>query len=125
MGYYTPFIAPRGKDGGVDMVAYRDPLGTHSPRIQVQIKHKDAPANLQEVRQLMGLPQKEGDVGIFVSTGGFSPDARVTARGSHIHVELIDLTRFIGLWQEFYEKMADEDKSLMPLRPIYFLATQK
>lgn len=28
MGYYTPFIAPKGKDGGVDIIAYRDPLGT-------------------------------------------------------------------------------------------------
>ena len=24
MGYYTPFIAPKGKDGGVDIIAYRD-----------------------------------------------------------------------------------------------------
>ena len=125
MGYYTPFVAPKGKDGGVDIVAYRDPLGTESPRIQVQIKHRESPASVQEVRQLMGLLQKEGDVGIFVSTGGFSPDARITARSSHIHVELIDLPRFIGLWQEFYEKMSDEDKSRMPLRPVYFLATQE
>jgi restriction system protein len=35
MGYYTPFVAPKGKDGGVDIMAYRDPLGTQSPRIQV------------------------------------------------------------------------------------------
>lgn len=125
MGYYTPFVAPRGKDGGVDIVAYRDPLGTASPRIQAQIKHKEASATVQEVRQLMGLLQKEGDVGIFVSTSGFSLDARTTARSSHIHIELIDLSRFIGLWQEFYEKMSDEDKSLMPLRPVYFLAAQE
>ena len=69
----------------------------------------------------MGLLQKEGDVGIFVSTGGFSSDARTAARSSHIHVELIDLNRFIGLWQEFYDKLTDEDKSLLPLRPIYLL----
>ncbi len=123
MGYYTPFVAPKGKDGGVDVVAYRDPLGTESPRIQVQIKHRDSVATVQEVRQLMGLLQKEGDVGIFVSTGGFSADARAAARGSHVHVELIDLNRFIGLWQEFYDKLTDEDKSRLPLRPIYFLAT--
>jgi len=125
MGYYTPVVAPRGKDGGVDIIAYRDPLGTQSPRIQVQIKHKSAPAIVQEVRQLMGLLQKEGDVGIFVSTSGFSPDARTTARSSHIHVELIDLSRFIVLWQEFYERLSDEDKSLLPLKPIYFLAAKE
>ena len=122
MGYYTPFVAPKGKDGGVDVIAYRDPLGTQSPRIQVQIKHKEAGASVQEVRQLMGLLQKEGDVGMFVSTSGFSPDARAAARGSHIHVELVDLNRFISLWQEFYDKLKDEDKNLLPLHPIYFLA---
>lgn len=122
MGYYTPFIAPRGKDGGIDIVAYRDPLGTISPRIKLQIKHRESPANVQEVRQLMGLMQKDGDVGIFVSTGGFTADAKATARSSHIHVELIDLDRFIGLWLEFYDKQTDEDKKLLPLTPIYFVA---
>lgn len=124
MGYYTPFVAPTGKDGGVDIVAYRDPLGTQTPRIKVQIKHRDSTARVDEVRQLMGLLQKDGDVGIFVSTGGFTPDCRSTARGSHVHVELIDLNRFINLWQEFYPKLTDEDKARLPLVSIYFLAPQ-
>lgn len=122
MGYYTPFVAPQGKDGGIDVIAYRDPLGTVSPRIKVQIKHRDVSASVQEVRQLMGLLQKDGDVGMFVSSGGFTPDAKTTARGSHVHVELIDLDRFIALWQEFYPKLTDEDKALLPLVPIYFYA---
>lgn len=121
MGYYTPFVAPKGKDGGIDVIAYRDPLGTVSPRIKVQIKHRpDMPASVQEIRQLMGLLQKDGDVGIVVSSGGFSADAKVTARGAHVHVELIDLDRFIALWQDFYPKLTDEDKSLLPLMPLYF-----
>jgi len=122
MGYYTPFVAPQGKDGGIDVLAYRDPLGTVSPRIKVQVKHRDSTAAVQEVRQLMGLLQKDGDVGMFVSSGGFTPDSKTTARGSHVHVELIDLDRFISLWQEFYSKLSDEDKSLLPLVPIYFYA---
>jgi len=124
MGYFTPFVAPKGKDGGIDVHAYRDPLGTESPRIKVQIKHREASATVQEVRQLMGLLQKEGDVGMFVSTGGFTPDAKTTARSSHIHVELVDLQRFIVLWQDFYNRMAEEDKSLLPLTPIYFVAKE-
>lgn len=121
MGYYTPFVAPKGKDGGLDIIAYRDPLGTISPRIQVQIKHRESAATVQEIRQLMGLLQKDGDVGIFISTGGFTTDAKMTARTSHVHVELIDFDRFINLWQEFYDKLPDEDKNKLPLRPIYFL----
>ena len=120
MGYYTPFVAPSGKDGGVDIIAYRDPLGTVSPRIKVQIKHRDQPTSAPEIRQLMGLLQKDGDVGIFISSGGFTSDSKTTARSSHVHVELIDLSRFIELWQEFYHKLSDEDKALMPLIPIYF-----
>ncbi len=122
MGYYTPFIAPKGKDGGIDIIAYRDPLGTVSPRIKVQVKHRDQPASVQEIRQLMGLLQKDGDVGIFISSGGFTPDAKSAARSSHVHVELIDLSRFIELWQEFYHKLDEEDKKHLPLTPIYFYA---
>lgn len=122
MSYYTPFVAPKGKDGGIDVIAYRDPLGTVTPRIKVQIKHREASASVQEIRQLMGLLQKDGDVGMFVSSGGFTPDAKTTARGSHVHVELVDQDRFITLWQEFYPKLADEDKALLPLMPIYFYA---
>jgi restriction system protein len=122
MGYYTPFVAPQGKDGGIDVLAYRDPLGTVSPRIKVQVKHRESTATVQEVRQLMGLLQKNGDVGMFVSSGGYTPDSKTTARGSHVHVELIDLDRFISLWQEFYPKLSDEDKGLLSLVPIYFYA---
>ena len=122
MGYYTPFVAPQGKDGGIDVLAYRDPLGTVSPRIKVQVKHRESTATVQEVRQLMGLLQKDGDVGMFVSSGGYTPDSKTTARGSHVHVELIDLDRFISLWQEFYPKLSDEDKGLLSLVPIYFYA---
>ncbi len=120
MGYYTPFVAPSGKDGGLDIIAYRDPLGTVTPRIKVQIKHREQPASVPEIRQLMGLLQKDGDVGIFISSGGFTSESKTTARSSHVHVELIDLSRFIELWQEFYHKLSDEDKALMPLIPIYF-----
>ena len=120
MSYYTPFVAPTGKDGGLDIIAYRDPLGTISPRIKVQVKHRDQPTSVHEIRQLMGLLQKDGDVGIFISSGGFTSDSKTTARSSHVHIELIDLSRFIELWQEFYQKLSDEDKALMPLIPIYF-----
>jgi len=121
MGYYTPFVAPKGKDGGVDIIAYKDPLGTTVPRIQVQIKHRENAASVKEIRELMGLLQKDGDVGVFVSTGGFSPDAKATARTSNVHIELIDQNRFIELWQNFYSKLSDQDKNLFPLKPIWFL----
>jgi restriction system protein len=123
MGYFTPFVAPAGKDGGVDILAYRDPLGTSSPRIKAQIKHRETSTDVKDVRQLMGLLQKDGDVGIFISSGGFTADAKAAARNSNVHVELVDLPRFIDLWQQFYSKLNDEDKTKLPLFSIYLLAT--
>jgi len=105
----------------VDVVAYQDPLGAVSPRIKVQIKHRQSnPATVQEIREVVGLLSKAGDIGIFVSSGGFTSDARQQARNTHVHVELIDLERFIELWQDFYPKMDDEEKEFLRLRPVYF-----
>lgn len=122
MGYYTPFIAPKGKDGGIDVVAYKDPLGTEIPRMKVQIKHRQEITSVKDIRELMGLLQKDGDIGIFISTGGFSAEAKQTARTAAVHLELVDMSRFIELWQNFYGKLTDEDKALLPLRSIYVLA---
>jgi restriction system protein len=35
MGYHVSWVAPPGKDGGVDIIAWNDPLGTRPPRIKV------------------------------------------------------------------------------------------
>ena len=40
MEYHTPFIYLKGKDGGLDIVAYSDLLGGSAPRVKVQLKHK-------------------------------------------------------------------------------------
>ena len=122
MGYYTPFVAPKGKDGGVDIIAYKDPLGTISPRIKVQVKHKQTTASTgPEISELIGVLQKDGDIGIFVSTGGFTSDAKQRARNAHIHIELIDLIRFLSLWKEFYTNLKDEDKAKLPMKKVYCL----
>lgn len=121
MGYYTPFIAPKGKDGGVDVIAYKDPIGSTTPHIKIQIKYRqDTKATSQELRQLKGI-LTTNDIGVFISISGFASDALKEFKHSSPHIELIDLERFIELWQEFYEKMKDEDKALMPISPVYFV----
>lgn len=120
MSYYTPFIAPRGKDGGVDIVAYRDPLGATTPRIKVQVKHRENKSTSAEVQQLHGALRQD-DIGLFISSGGFTSDAIPTVKTLTRHVELIDMKKFIQLWIEFYAKMNEEDKALMPILPVYFV----
>lgn len=124
MGYYTPFISPKGKDGGIDIIAFQDPLGANAPRIKAQVKHRpEVAVPVDEIRGLLGLLNKEGDIGLFITSGKFTKDSERFARDSHIHVKLIDGDTFIGLWKEFYSKLMDEEKKLLPLHPIYFLGT--
>lgn len=122
MGYYTPFVALRGKDGGIDIIAYQDPLGTTAPRVKVQVEHKPTSAvPVDDIRSLKGIVGREGEVGLSVTSGRFTSDAESFARSADVHIRLIDLNYFVALWQEFYMKLDEEDKSLLPLRPIYFL----
>jgi restriction system protein len=121
MGYHTPFTAPPGKDGGLDITAYKDPFGAEAPRIRVQVKHREQKATNQEVNQLIGILH-EGDIGLFVSSSGFTSEAMTVFRTSHKHVEKMDLDYFLLLWERYYVKMSDEDKRLMPLKQVYFLA---
>ncbi len=124
MGYHTPFISPKGKDGGLDIIAHNDPLGATQPRIKVQVKHwPDNAIRVDDIRSLTGLLNKDGDVGLFVTSGYFTSESERSARESHRHIKLIDVNTFIDLWQEFYPSMADDDKNMLPLHPIYFLGS--
>ena len=121
MGYYTPFIAPRGRDGGVDIIAYQDPLGTREPRINIQVKHRNQKTAPAEIRELAGV-LKDGEIGLFVSSGGFTSESIKALNIGNRHMEKIDLDAFIDLWENNYENLDEEDKSLLPLRSIMFLA---
>lgn len=122
MGYFISEVAQRGADGGIDIVAYTDPLGTRQPRIIVQVKHRPSETvSSDEIQKLAGTLKRNSDVGIFVTSGTFSKPAKKEARESREHIELIDFERFVSLWQEFYSKMSDEQKTFLPLHPIYFL----
>lgn len=126
MGYFTPFVAPKGPDGGLDIVAYQDPLGTKAPRIKVQVKHRpDTNISVGDIKSLLGSLNKDGDVGLFVTSGGFTSEAERFARNSQVHVKLIDFDGFIDLWQEFYSRLTDDEKFMLPLHPIYFLGSNE
>ena len=122
MGYHVPFIAPPGRDGGIDLVAYKDPLGINPPRIKVQVKHRQQKQTVKEVRELVGLLKKEGDIGLIVSSGGFTSEAEREIRDSSRHVEAMDMDRLIKLWQQHYDNIRESGRLLLPLVKLFFLA---
>ncbi len=126
MDYHTPFVSPKGRDGGIDIIAYRDPLGATDPRIKVQVKHRpNSTIPVSDIRGLLGLLNKSGEIGLFVTSGTFTNESLKSSRESHIHVKLIDIDDFIQLWKEFYNNLTDEDKNKMPLHQICFLGVNE
>ncbi len=120
MGYYPSWIAPPGKDGGIDIVAHPDPLGTRLPRIKVQVKRQRQAVDSDGLHSFLSRITQD-DAGIFVCIGGFTRDAQAAVRSDHRKVMLIDLDRLFELWVEFYPKLDDLARERLPSTPIYFL----
>ena len=123
MGYHVAWVAPPGKDGGIDLIAYNDPLGSKPPRIKVQVKRN---ANSSRI-DVMGLRSfmavlGEGDVGLFVALSGFTRDAELEARQSHRRINLIDARRLVELWTTHHAQLDDAARRRLPLKPVWFLA---
>ena len=122
MGYHVAWIAPPGKDRGIDIIAYNDPLGASVPRIKVQVKHRDQATSVEGLRAFMSVLGTD-DLGLFVASGGFTSDAKEEARTQERRkITLIDLEILFDLWVEHYPKLTQEARQRLPLRSIYFLA---
>lgn len=118
MGYKTR-ISPSGSDRGKDIVASPDGLGFEDPRIVVEVKHQRAAMGSQEIRSFLG-GRHANDKGLYVSTGGFSKEARYEAERASIPLTLMDLDDLVKTLLEHYEKMDVDMQRLIPLRKIYW-----
>lgn len=121
MGYYPSWVAPPGKDGGVDIIAHTDPLGTRPPRIKVQVKRQQQSMSREGVGAFLANVN-EDDAGLCVCIGGFTRDALEFARiQERRKLTLINLEQFVELWIEFYRKLDELARDRLRLTPIYFL----
>lgn len=71
-------VNAKGAGGGRDVVASPDALGLESPHIVAEVKHRKGPMGAPAVRSFIGGLGANGS-GLYVSTGGFSKDARIEA----------------------------------------------
>lgn len=126
IGYQVDWIAPRGPDGGVDIIAFMDPLGAKSPRVKVQVKHQITTSiNAAELRSFFSVIGND-NVGIFVSSGGFTKDAEIEARSQESRkVTLINLDKLFELWVKYYDQLSQDARQRLPIKPIYFLAPEE
>jgi restriction system protein len=97
MSYHVSWISPPGKDGGLDILAWPDALGTRLPRLKVQVKRQQQAVSVDGLRSFMAL-LGEDDVGLFVCTGGFTKDAETEARTQEKRrITLIGLEKLFDL----------------------------
>lgn len=113
---YNVRVSPKGPDGGVDVLAYKDALGFEKPIIKVQVKHRKSSAGAPEVRELVGANPTNAN-NLFISTGGFTSTAVQEAKQNS--VKLIDLEELVDLVVEYYEEMPNDTKSLILLQKMY------
>ena len=118
MGYKT-IVSSKGPDRGRDIVASPDGLGLEDPRIIVEVKHRMGQVSSKEIRSFLG-GLRQGTKGLFVSTGGFSKDAKYEAERSNIPITLIDLDMLVELILQYYDNFDIEAKAIIPLIKIYW-----
>lgn len=120
MGYKT-MISPKGSDRGRDIQASPDGLGLEDPRIVVEVKHRSGQMGSKEVRSFI-TGVGHGSKGLYVSTGGFSKEAKYEADRSTTPMTLIDIDLLVNLLVQYYDNLDSDTRSLIPLIKIYWPA---
>ena len=120
MGYIAR-RTKKGADRGVDVFASKDGLGLEEPRIFVEVKHRDGQIGAPKIRSFIGGRQT-GDRCIYVSTGGFTKEAKYEAERSKTPLFLVDLDILAELITSHYDNFRAEGKVLLPLRKVYLPA---
>lgn len=118
MGYRT-LVSPKGADRGRDIMASPDGLGLENPKIMVEVKHRTGTMGGPEIRSFLG-GLRPNDKGVYVSTGGFTKDAKYEAERSNIPLTLIDLDMVVLLIVQHYDKFDPDTRALIPLKKIYW-----
>jgi restriction system protein len=118
MGYKTR-VSAAGPDRGRDIVASPDGFGFQPPRIVVEVKHRKPAMGAPEVRSFVG-GLRQHDNGLYVSTGGFTREARYEADRTNQNLTLMDAEDLGKAIVEHYDKMDSETRALLPLRKIYW-----
>ena len=118
MGYKT-IVSPPGPDRGKDIIASPDGLGLENPVIVVEVKHRNQTMSAPDIRSFKGALKKTNK-GIYVSTGGFTSEAKYEAERSEIPIILRDLDTLVKFIIQYYDNFDADGRSLLPLKKIYW-----
>ena len=113
---YQARVTQYAQDGGVDVIAHRDPLGVEPPQIKVQCKHRTTTTSAPEVQQLVGT-QGPGELSLFVTLGTYSRDALAIER-QRPGLRLLNGEDLVSLVLDNYAALSEEWRSVIPLSTV-------
>lgn len=117
LGYHAR-VTPFSNDGGIDVIAHKDPLGLEPPLVKVQCKHTMVTQSRPDVQRLLGALSATGnEVGLFVTLGPFSKDAVALERERH-NLRLLSGPDVVALTLENFSRLPIRWRDLLPLRPL-------
>jgi restriction system protein len=123
---FTTERAPEGADGGVDIVAGKGPLGLEPPRMCVQVKSSNDPADVAVLREMQGVLSSFGaDLGLIVSWGGFKRSVRQESRRHFFKIRLWDAGNLVTAVLENYERLPEDIQKDLPLKRIWMLVSDE
>jgi restriction system protein len=119
-------LSPPGPDGGVDILAGRGPFGLDAPRLCVQVKSQNSPADVTVFRTLQGSMQSfKAEQGLLVCWGGFNKVLLNEARQGHFMVRLWDSRDLVEAIYRTYEKLPAEIQAELPLKRVWMLVQEE
>lgn len=119
----TTFLSPEGPDKGIDILASGGAFGFDRPKICVQVKSADSPADRPEFTQLIGAMQNVGaDHGLFVSWGGFKSTVVREVPDRFFKVRLWNGNDLIEQVLANYDQLDSEIKADLPLKRVWTVA---
>ncbi|MGQ9628683.1 MAG: restriction endonuclease [Anaerolineae bacterium] len=119
---YKVQVSPAGPDGGIDILAGSGELGFDQPRIAVQVKSGDDPADIKVVRELQGgMKNFQAQQGLFVSWAGFKPSVKKEEARLFFEIRLWSSEDLIREIFRLYEKLPEEIQAELPLKRIWVL----
>lgn len=110
---YQARVTQYSNDGGIDVIAHRDPLGVEPPLIKIQCKHLTGSVSTREVQQLAGA-QGPGELSVFVTLGTYTRDALAIER-QRSGLRLLTGEDIVTLFLENYESLPARWRTVVPL----------
>lgn len=113
MGYKVT-QSPKGGDRGIDIICYKDEL---PPRIVVQVKSYDNDVVEKDVQALKGA-MHDSDYGLFVTLTDYKDNAKDYLK-QHTEIRGITGIELADLLMQYYEKLDDNFRAIIPMKHVY------